>query len=193
MTPTSPQPPKKRLSFGKGLLLMMAVCTTYALLIPEDVLTRFPVLTGFTSFMENLFPAIGSFAKFSPVPEVVRLYYSTMWAVLPVALFWFVKCVQVQERPVSKNLTRLKAIFFMGVFVIFAFLLFYLMAFHVSPTTAVVKPLATGGRSNALVAGLTSNPISIGIASSLMLSAIFSFLMAIAVFLNFIFKGQKHV
>jgi hypothetical protein len=171
---------------------MMAVCTTYALLIPEDVLTRFPVLTGFTSFMENLFPAIGSFAKFSPIPEVVRLYYSTMWVAFPAILVWFMKTVQLQERDVPAYPHRAKALLALLVFCGATALLFYLMALHV-PKSFSLNQLDTGGRANALILGLTHNWTSIGIMSALIFCALCIFVSFTKAALIYLIKGNKNV
>jgi hypothetical protein len=168
----------------------MAVGSAYALLIPGDVLTRYPALAQFAYFMEGLFPAIGSFARLSPIPQVVRLYYATWWVAFPFAFVWFFKCVDMEAKPLPPTLKRPKAALFALVSICPTALMLAVMGFVVSPVGSSIHPVATGGRGNALAAGLTANPVSIGVVSAIATVAVFIFLSATAVLAKHAFKGN---
>jgi hypothetical protein len=185
--------PRKGMKFGKALLLMMAVGTTYALLIPVDVLASHPMLEHFASSMESVFPAIGSLARLSPIPQVVRLYYATWWVAFPFAFVWFLKCVDMERKPLPPTLTRSKAALFALVSIFVAALVLSVFGFVVSPAGSSIHPVATGGRGNALAAGLTSNSISIGVVSGVMTAAAFIFAWIAAVLTKHAIRAELSV
>jgi hypothetical protein len=155
-----------KLSFGKAILILMGVCSLYALLIPDRVLTSYPFFLPFVETMESIFPAIKGFARLSPIPEVVRFYYATMWIIFPI-LYAYIRIRKMDDEvQIDRNYPIQKAllgIVFFGALLIFAVYLIGILELRQSP----LKPLATGGQGNLLAAALTSNSISIGLISAI--------------------------
>jgi hypothetical protein len=60
----------------------------FALNAPDDILTQYPLLHGFTSLMTQIFPAINAVAKRSAFPEVSTLYLSVSWFFSPLYLLY---------------------------------------------------------------------------------------------------------
>lgn len=78
---------KRRMSIGVMLVMFTAIVTTFAVLLPADVLSKHPSLGTFAAVMSKSLPGIKTFADHSPHPEVVSLVLATLWAGLP-ALIW---------------------------------------------------------------------------------------------------------
>jgi hypothetical protein len=155
-----------KLSFGKAILILMGLCSLYALLIPERVLTNYPFFLPFVETMESILPAIKGFARLSPIPEVVRFYYATMWIIFPVMYAYIRIRKMADEVQIDRNYPIQKAllgIVFFGALLVFAVYLIGILELRQSP----LKPLATGGQGNLLAAALTSNSISIGVISAI--------------------------
>lgn len=166
--PTSRSTPPIRtgMSIGRAMLLVMTIGIVYAFLIPDEVLTVNPWLANLVAYVESVFPAIGGYARFSPIPEVVRLYYATMWVSFPILLWWFIKNDFVNSKAAPPTVLGFKLFLAILVFLGFATLVVLLLGFHV-PRVNTLKSLATGGRGNALLTGLTANRFSIGFFSTL--------------------------
>lgn len=77
----------RRMGIGVMLVMFTAIVTTFAVLIPADVLSRHSSLATFAAMMSKAFPGIKTFADHSPHPEVVSLVLATLWVSLP-ALIW---------------------------------------------------------------------------------------------------------
>jgi hypothetical protein len=66
--------------YGAGIL--------FALNVPDDILTQYPFLQGFTSVMMQIFPAINAVEKRSAFPEISTLYLSVSWFFSPLYLLY---------------------------------------------------------------------------------------------------------
>lgn len=193
-----PNPPQNKLSLGKALLLMMATCTAYALLIPKNVLTNNPGVAVWVGYIESIFPAIGGFARFSPIPEVVKFYYVTLWAIFPCLLIWFLMNVQLQnhnphfqKQRVESFGDRIRVLLAILAMIFGAALIFNLMLFHI-PINLALPPSITGGRANSLILGLTNNPISIGILSAIIFASLCIFISIVKIAFIYLIKGNKN-
>ena len=168
-TNPSATPSGAKWSFGKTLLILSGICSMYAWLIPTRILTEHPSLIPFVAAMENILPAIKGFARVSPVPEVVRFYYATMWIAFPV-LYFFVRLkymVSFASGKKPKNKEYIKIAFGIFVCVSAILLVFAVIGLH-DAVNATVKPIAIGGRGNALFIAMAFYPVMFGIASAIM-------------------------
>ena len=173
------------MGFGRLLILMLAVCLTYAHLIPVDVLSRNPGLAMLVQHLEGLLPAIGGYAKHSKIPEVFRLYLSTLWVVYPVFLVWFIWYDFVRSKLAPPKASGIRVLpMLMGVFA-FASLMLYLLAFF-EPTSAPNLDAAARGRGGHFYAAI------IGSRTSMAAISVINFL-ALSVFLNMCYVGVKHL
>lgn len=177
-------------SFAKAMLWLAILFIGYALLLPDNVLTANPALSNAVNLMQFVFPGIGGLANYSPIPEVVRLYYATMWAGFPLLVWWVIKCDLINSRHSPPNSQGIKLVVAtLGVIGLFG-LIVYFMGFHV-PKGSSLRPVATGGRGNALFVGLTANRVSIGFFSMLVFFTLSLLTHAIFNALTFIFKGHS--
>lgn len=165
---------KAKWSFGKTLLILCGICSAYAWLIPTNILTENPGLLPFVNVMESILPAIKGFARASPVPEVVRFYYATMWIAFPIVyLFVRVRWMDIFEPlPVSsaprKNAT-ITVLFSVLICASVSALMLLVMGLHEIPNIPI-RPIAISGRGNALFAALAVYPLIFGIASAVLWS-----------------------
>lgn len=180
------QTTRTKLSFGKAFLLMSGICVVYAMLIPVRVLSDNPGILPFVNIMESLLPAIRGFAKKSPIPEVVRFYYATMWLAFPplyltLRLRWM---APLTDKPIlpGKKLLGVAGIF-LSVVAIFVYL--FILGFY-EVKDVPLKNIATGGRGNALFIALSFHSISIGLSSCLVWNSI-------AIFVEILMHSWKHI
>ncbi|QKF71145.1 hypothetical protein [Campylobacter geochelonis] len=59
-------------------------------IIPTNILTIFPFLKCFTSFMSQYFPNIEIYANANKMPELVEFYFSYLWVVCIILSVWYI-------------------------------------------------------------------------------------------------------
>jgi hypothetical protein len=84
----SPQIARYVKNLGRFLKVLYGVGFFFAFNAPDDVLTQYPLLRGFTSLMMEIFPAISAVANRSEFPEVSTLYLSVSWFFSPLYLLY---------------------------------------------------------------------------------------------------------
>jgi hypothetical protein len=57
-----------------------------ALSLPDDVLIRSELVRTFADVMASLIPSIGNMENMSSFPQATRLFFSTMWSLVPVQI-----------------------------------------------------------------------------------------------------------
>ena len=159
--------PRAKLGQVQALLLFGGICSVYAMLVPANILTLYPWLLPFVTAMETYLPAIRGFARASPLPDVVRFYYATMWIIFPwlylyVRMRWMasVKLEAASEKTKFPNL-----IYCAFICIAITLLVLLVVGLHEAPQMPV-KSILVGGRGNALFMALSLNPVVFGIASA---------------------------
>jgi hypothetical protein len=79
--------------FSVAMLLLVLV----AVIIPRDVITKYPVLQEYIALIGAAIPGIERLAAVSSFPEVTRLVVSLMWTLVPVFTAVYFLKVQVPE------------------------------------------------------------------------------------------------
>jgi hypothetical protein len=175
----------KRMGFGWLMILMLMVCVTYAHLIPVDVLSRNPGLAVLVQYIESLLPAIGGHAKYSRIPEVFRVYLSTLWIVYPAFLAWFIWYDFVRSKLAPPRASGIRALPMLVGVIAFTFLMIYVLGFF-EPTSAPNPDIAARGRGGHFYAAI------VGSRTSMAAISVVNFL-ALSVFLNMCYVGIKHL
>ena len=116
------RPPNRRGNIIVGWYV--AAIFALALAIPEDVLTTVPALERFTDLMASIVPSIDTLTARSEFPQVTRLFFSTLWATMPIQ----VALCRFAAGPFSiENAKRKKWISLLFVFVITPTLVYFMM------------------------------------------------------------------
>ncbi|WP_155628136.1 hypothetical protein [Burkholderia territorii] len=69
------------------ILSLHIFCALIAWFAPADVLVRYQILADFVSWVSRVFPVVNEAARKSVFPGVMGLYFSIMYALLPMRIF----------------------------------------------------------------------------------------------------------
>lgn len=69
------------------MMMLHIVGVLIAWIAPIDVLTRYPALRSLVLFIGEIFPVVNSAVERSTFPEVTGLYFSVMYASMPLRVF----------------------------------------------------------------------------------------------------------
>jgi hypothetical protein len=81
-----------------------------AVLTPEDVITRHPTIGRLCNSIANLVPMIARASELSVFPEVVKVYFTVMWVLVP---FWLLVCFLLPSGRLWSIEKMVKARFFL--------------------------------------------------------------------------------
>jgi len=98
----------KRLFLSLEGMFITLVAVIIGLLLPEDILSRFPVLEDFVRGVGSHFPQVVAYQRKSAFPEVAGLYFTTLLCITPLLLVYFIRdrdcylprmCAEFERRP----------------------------------------------------------------------------------------------
>ncbi|AKH21920.1 hypothetical protein [Sedimenticola thiotaurini] len=93
---------------------MVVAVATYTL--PDDVLTRNPVIENMINILSHYVPSIGRFGRMSEFPEVAQTIYAAELMCIPFLIVWMLKSFgfEVASMPAAKWRVLVAIPFFCG-------------------------------------------------------------------------------
>jgi hypothetical protein len=70
------------------MLVVQGISVALVMFAPDDVLTQYPMLGEFVDSMETWIPSVADYRSRSDFPQVAGMYFSVMFVVTPIILFY---------------------------------------------------------------------------------------------------------